>query len=195
MRRTHADDLYHTAKAYLKDGDTDLAPHLESYKELGGDESVKAKCHRATQLIISPETLSVWRLGDDLPFNIQGTVDEKRAQAREARHRNHQIDPNQGKWRMGDTRPFRIDGSIPAPAAHGNGAAHSIAAAHSNTAAPIDQLYDGAVAAARGGFGPRAGAAVLSDTTGLTWAEMRRTGLLQRSASDAVIQPARISQW
>ena len=48
---------------------------------------------------------------------------------------------------------------------------------------------------ARGGFGPRAGAAVLSDTTGLTWAEMRRTGLLQRSASDAVIQPARMSQW
>ena len=57
-------------------------------------------------------------------------------------------------------------------------------------AATVDELYHGA---AEQRFGPRA--ALSSDImrTGLSWAEMRRRGMLQHSASDTVLLPAKAS--
>ena len=60
----------------------------------------------------------------------------------------------------------------------------------------VDDLYNGA---AQARFGPRASqkATVLSDITrsGLSWGEMRRRGMLHQSASDAVLQPARVNHF
>ena len=162
------------------------------------------------------EPKSDWRLGDVLPWTLDGSP---------ARMHENLLNPNQGEWRMGDTAPFRIDGTVPEDDPRAAQRANRLmglnARKHTDIiyfkqpeltdprrlaatalgqklsgSTSVDDLYNGA---AQARFGPRASskATALMDITrsGLSWGEMRRRGMLHQSASDAVLQPARVNHF
>lgn len=159
--------------------------------ELGGDDPNK----------------STWRMGDEQPFTLDFSA---------ARLHENILSSHQGEWRAGDPRPFRLNGEAP-PAIRGYGGERLVegptaarkhsdiafyqypqlagARAHGSeitSAKPCDQLAQDSSTC----YGPLAG--VLRDTgeshglgargAGMSWAEMRRSGMLTRSASDLIIR-------
>ena len=157
---------------------------------------------------------SNWRLGDDIPWRIDFS---------EARLHEHMDSSHQAEWRIGDNRPFCLSGEPP-PAVRGYGGelygemppahrkhtdvayhqhpqmadARRVAAdgygEHVDPSMPLGQLLNGK--ATRWGTRADALPEAMDESTskGLSWAEMRRRGMLQRSASDMVLRPATPSQ-
>ena len=156
---------------------------------------------------------SNWRLGDDIPWRIDFS---------EARLHEHMDSSHQAEWRIGDNRPFCLSGEPP-PAVRGYGGElygemppapeayrccvpsapsdgrcttrscrwlwRSCRPVHAARTAAERQSH--AVGDTRGRLARGHGRVYFK---GLSWAEMRRRGMLQRSASDMVLRPATPSQ-
>ena len=146
---------------------------------------------RLQQQITDPNK-SNWRLGDDLPFTVDFSP---------ARMHENMLSSHQAEWRFGDQMPFRIDGSTAPDDLRAIERAESDANRRRHTDVAYYQHPELADAKRLAGptageehYGPRA--AAMSDigrgaNAGLSWAEMGRRGMLQRSASDVVLMPQR----
>ena len=147
---------------------------------------------------IAREPNTDWRMGDDLPFTVNGSP---------ARMHENLLSSHQAEWRYGDMNPFRIDGSIPSDDMRAHERAESEANARKHTdimfhanptcmalATTLEDARSTTLHSVSSNAGHRAryGPSAAPDSpgcTGMSWGEMRMRGLLQHSASDAVLMP------